>query len=127
LNATRRLSTVWTAAGYLLAAAIVCVALSALAARMTAAQLQDQAQWQLARVQASEPLWEWRFRKPHDLIAGRAFGSAKVSVDDDALTITSTDGTPYELGCLSHGHWIWRIGRFCNFSSKVLIAVSLGW
>jgi hypothetical protein len=78
LNATRRLSTVWTAAGYLLAAAIVCVVLSALAARITAAQLQDQAQWQLARVQANEPLWEWRFRKPHDLIAGRAFGSAKV-------------------------------------------------
>ena len=110
MNATRRLSTVWTAAGYLLAAAIVCVVLSALAARITAAQLQDQAQWQLARVQANEPLWEWRFRKPHDLIAGRAFGSAKVSVDDDALTMTSTDGTPYELGLpiawsLDLAHW----------------------
>ena len=110
MNATRRLTTAWAAAGYLLAAVIVCVALSALAARITAAQLRDQAQWQLARVQASQPLWEWRFRKLHDLIAGRAFGNAKVSVDDDVLTITSTDGTPYELGLpiawsLDLAHW----------------------
>jgi hypothetical protein len=110
LNATRRLTTAWAAAGYLLAAVIVCVALSALAARITAAQLRDQAQWQLARVQASQPLWEWRFRKLHDLIAGRAFGNAKVSVDDDVLTIISTDGTPYELGLpiawsLDLAHW----------------------
>lgn len=110
MNATRRLSTAWTAAGYLLAAVIVCVALSALAARITAAQLQDQAQSQLARVEANQPLWEWRFRKLHDLIAGRAFGNAKISIDDDALTIISSDGTPYELGLpiawsLDLAHW----------------------
>lgn len=89
---------------------MVCVALSALAARITTAQLQDQAQWQLARIQASQPLWEWRFRKPRDLIAGRAFGNARVSVGEDALTMTSTDGTPYELGLpiawsLDLAHW----------------------
>ncbi|GLQ45688.1 hypothetical protein GCM10007862_07390 [Dyella lipolytica] len=81
-----------------------------LAARITAKQLSDQAQWQFARVEADQPLWQWPLRKPRDLIAGRAFGPAKVSPDDDALVITSIDGTPFELGLpiawsLDLAHW----------------------
>lgn len=110
MNAKGRLAAVVTAAGYALVAVIVCIALSALAARIMASQLQDQAQWQFARVLADQPLWEWRFRKLHDLVAGRAFGDAKVAVDDGALAITSTGGTPYELGLpiawsLDLAHW----------------------
>lgn len=86
------------------------MALGVLAARITAAQLLSDAQRQLARVAANQPLWQWSLRKPHDLIAGRAFGQAKVSADDDGLTITSMDGTPFELGLpiawsLDLAHW----------------------
>jgi hypothetical protein len=97
-------------AGYVLVALLVCLALGRLAASMTATQLLDQAQQQLTRMEANQPLWQWRLRKPRDLIAGRAFGHATVMQDDDALRITSEDGTPFELGLpiawsLDLKHW----------------------
>ncbi|RDS86382.1 CPBP family intramembrane glutamic endopeptidase [Dyella psychrodurans] len=93
-----------------MAAVVIYVALGWLAARITGAHLLDQAQSQLARVENHEPLWEWRLRKPRDLIASRAFGNAKVVSDDDALRIASVDGTPFELGLpiawsLDLAHW----------------------
>lgn len=110
MNETRRLRPTWAFAGYVLVAGVVCVALGWLAARITAMQLSDQAQLQFSRVAADQPLWQWPLRTPRDLIAGRAFGPAKVSRDDDALVITSTDGTPFELGLpiawsLDLAHW----------------------
>ncbi|WP_188792279.1 CPBP family intramembrane glutamic endopeptidase [Dyella nitratireducens] len=94
----------------MLVALIACVALGRLAAQMTATQLLDQAQHQLARIEANQPLWEWQLRKPRDLVAGRAFGNATVVQDDDALRVTSEDGTPFELGLpiaspLDLRHW----------------------
>jgi hypothetical protein len=85
-------------------------ALSWLAARITAARLLEQADQQLARVESGQPLWQWPLHKPRDLIAGRAFGHATVTRDADALNITSTDGTPFELGLpvdgsLDLAHW----------------------
>jgi hypothetical protein len=95
---------------YVLIAAAIYLALGWLAARITAAQLLNQAQQQLARVEAHQPLWEWHLRKPRDLIASRAFGNAKVSSGEDGLNITSADGTPFELGlpiawALDLRHW----------------------
>lgn len=100
----------WALAGYLLAAAVICVGLSGLAAKITASQLLDQAAQQRARVQANQPLWQWQTRKPRDLIAGRAFGHATLATDDEAVRVTSTDGTPLELGLpiawsLDLAHW----------------------
>jgi len=110
LNQAKRAQARWPYAGYALAAIIVYLALGWLAARITAAHLLNQAQWQLARVEHHEPLWEWRLRKPRDLIASRAFGNAKVTGGEDALDITSLDGTPFELGLpiawsLDLAHW----------------------
>lgn len=97
-------------AGYVLVALVICAALSRLAARITGNHLLDQAQQQLAKVQTNQPMWQWHLRKPHDLIASRAFGNATVAPDDDALLITSNDGTPFELGLpiawsLDLRHW----------------------
>jgi hypothetical protein len=110
LNEAKRSGAKWAYAGYALAAVVVCFALGWLAARITGAHLLHQAQAQLAQVEHQEPLWEWRLRKPRDLIASRAFGNAKVASEDDALTITSIDGTPFELGLpiawsLDLAHW----------------------
>jgi hypothetical protein len=110
LNATGRRWTFWIAAAYLAAAIIMCIGLGTLAARITAAHLQIQAQSQLSRLQANQPIWTWRFRRSRDLIAGHAFGSATVAANDDALIVTSTNGTPFELGVpiawsLDLAHW----------------------
>jgi hypothetical protein len=110
LDEQRRLQGVWMLAGYVLAAIVLCIALSWLAARITAARLLEQADQQLARVESHQPLWQWRLHKPGDLIAGRAFGNAAVAGDTDALNITSKDGSPFELGlpvdwALDLAHW----------------------
>jgi hypothetical protein len=110
LNWQQRLRDVVIFAGYVLAAIAVCMALSWFAAHITANRLLDQANQQLARVEIHEPLWQWRLRKPRDVIAGRAFGHAAVTGEDDALHIVSQDGTPFELGLpvadtLDLAHW----------------------
>jgi hypothetical protein len=107
---TRRLPAALICAGYVLVALAGCLALGRLAATVAATQLLDQAQQQLARVEANQPLWQWTLRKPRDLVAGRAFGNATVARGDDALRITSQDGTPFELGLpiawsLDLKHW----------------------
>ena len=94
----------------MLAAVIACMALSWLAARITAAELLDQAEQQRATVDAGLPLWRWHLRKPHDLIAGKAFGNATLERDNDGLRVTSEDGSPFELGLpvawsLDLRHW----------------------
>jgi hypothetical protein len=110
LDERQRLHGVWTLAGYVLAAFIICAALSWLAARITSAHLLQQADRQLARVESNQPLWQWHLRKPRDLIAGRAFGHATVTAGANTLNITSIDGTPFELGLpvdapLDLAHW----------------------
>lgn len=110
MNQAKRSRAKWAYVGYALAAAVVYFALGWLAARITGMYLLDQAQTQLAHAENHEPLWEWRLRKPRDLIASRAFGNAKLTSDEDALNITSVDGTPFELGLpiawsLDLAHW----------------------
>jgi hypothetical protein len=98
LSETRRLQAALICTGYVLVAAVACLALGRLAARITAAQLLDQAQQQWARAEAHQPMWQWQLRKPRDLVASRAFGNATVVRDDGSLRVTSKDGTPFELG-----------------------------
>jgi hypothetical protein len=110
LNPRQCLHGTGTFAGYALAVMLLCAAVGWLAARITAGWLLSEADQQLARVEANQPLWQWHPRKPRDLIAGRAFGTATVTRGADALSITSTDGTPFELGLpvdgsLDLAHW----------------------
>lgn len=86
------------AVGAALVLALLLWMLPMLAARITAAHLLAEARQELATLRASQPLWHWRLRKPHDLIAGRAFGQARLTRDADAVRATSLDGTPFELG-----------------------------
>lgn len=97
-------------AGFALLAALLLFGLHALAARITAAHLQRVADRQAALIEQGQPLWQWRLRQPHDLVAGRAFGDADVRRADGGLRIASRDGTPFELGLpvsgmLDPGHW----------------------
>jgi hypothetical protein len=99
-----------TFASYVLAAVVISMLLSWFAARITAHQLLEDANQRLALVEANQPLWQWRLRKPRDVIAGRVFGHATLAVENDALSITSQDGTSFELGlpigeALDLAHW----------------------
>ena len=110
MNERPRIPKVWILVGYLVAAAIVCMTLSLLAARITASQLLDQAALQRERVETNQPLWQWHTHKSRDVIAGRAFGHAELASDGEALSVTSMDGTPFELGLpvawsLDLAHW----------------------
>lgn len=110
MNYRQRIRTALIAASYALVAVLVCMALGRFAARMTGRQLLGTAQQALARVQAHQPLWLWRLREPHDLIASRAFGKAKIGKQNGALEVISVDGTPFELGlpvawALDLRHW----------------------
>lgn len=101
----------WLArAGWALLAAALLFGLRELAERITAAHLEHVADRQLALVERAQPLWQWRLRQAHDLVAGRAFGAADVHRVDGGLRIVSRDGTPFELGLpvagmLDPGHW----------------------
>ncbi|GLQ99632.1 CPBP family glutamic-type intramembrane protease [Dyella mobilis] len=110
MDRQQRLGAIGISAGYALATIVICVALSWLAARISAAHLLNQANQQLADVEAGLPRWQWSLHKPRDLVAGRAFGSATVTGHAQALTVTSTDGTAFELGLpvastLDLAHW----------------------
>ncbi|WP_426663676.1 CPBP family glutamic-type intramembrane protease [Rhodanobacter aciditrophus] len=101
----------WLAgAGFVLLVALLLAGLRVLAARIVAGHLQNAADRQLALVEGGQPLWQWRLRQPHDLVAGRAFGAAMVRRDDGGLRVTSLDGTSFEIGLpvrgmLDPGHW----------------------
>lgn len=97
-------------AGFALLATLLLFGLRTLAAGIVAMQLHDAANRQSALIARGQPLWRWRLRQPHDLVAGRAFGAADVRPVDGGLRITSRDGTPFELGLpvrgmLDPGHW----------------------
>lgn len=98
------------AVGAALVLALLLWTLPMLAARITAAHLLAEARQELATLRSNQPLWCWRLRKPHDLIAGRAFGQARLTRGADAVRITSLDGTPFELGlpiasAVDLAHW----------------------
>lgn len=90
--------------------ALLLFGLRQLASGLAGSQLRHESEWMRATVQGGHPLWQWQLRKPDDLIAGRAFGAADVHQDTNGLSITSRDGTPFELGMpLAHAvdlqHW----------------------
>lgn len=95
---SRLLRRAGTAAGGIALAAILLFAIHMLAARIVATHLLHEAQHQAAALQSGQSLWQWALRKPHDLVAGQAFGHASAAADGDGLRITSADGTPFELG-----------------------------
>ncbi|GAB3788753.1 lysostaphin resistance A-like protein [Dyella agri] len=106
----RFLTRTLAGAGFALLVALTLLGLRELAAGITAHHLQGVADQQLFRLEHAEPLWQWQLRQPHDLVAGRAFGTADVQRMDGGLRIRSRDGTPFELGLpvsgmLDPGHW----------------------
>jgi hypothetical protein len=86
------------AAAIAVLAAVLLLALQALAARLTAAHLAGEAAREFALLRSGQPLWQWRFHRPADLVAGRAFGAARVEAAPSGLRITGLDGSPFELG-----------------------------
>ncbi|MET0331772.1 MAG: CPBP family intramembrane glutamic endopeptidase [Dyella sp.] len=85
-------------AGFALLVASCLLALPWLSARLTAQHLQQQAADRLDRLRQGLPLWQWQPRQPHDLIAGRAFGAARLETGQTGLRVISLDGSPFDLG-----------------------------
>lgn len=97
-------------AGFALLAVVCLLALPWFSTRLTAQHLQQQAADRLDRLRHGLPLWQWQPRQPQDLIAGRAFGAARLEAGADGVRVTSLDGSPFELGLrLEHPidlrHW----------------------
>jgi membrane protease YdiL (CAAX protease family) len=86
------------AAGLVLLVVLGLVALHTLAAQLTTRELAHAAADDLAAYRAGGSPWSWRFASKDDLVAGRAFGPATLSVAADGLVVESSDGTPFELG-----------------------------
>lgn len=89
--------------------ALLLLGLRALAARTVAMHLHEVANRELALIEHDQPLWRWPLRRPHDLVAARAFGTADVQADH-GLRFSSRDGTPFEIGLPVHDmldpqHW----------------------
>lgn len=98
------------ALGVCIVVGLLLLGLRQLASGLAGSQLWHESEQMLVTVQGGQPLWQWRLRKPDDLIAGRAFGAADVYSDKRGLRITSRDGMPFELGMpLAHAvdlrHW----------------------
>jgi membrane protease YdiL (CAAX protease family) len=96
--------------GFALVVALLLSMLHVIAARITAGHLLNEADQQLGLLESGQPLWQWRLARPSDLIAGRAFGHARVSQISGGLKVTSLDGSPFELGLpiasgLDLAHW----------------------
>ncbi|QNK00992.1 CPBP family glutamic-type intramembrane protease [Dyella telluris] len=97
-------------AGFLAAVAVLLWCMAGLSGWMTRGQLVHEAARVVAALHAGEPPWAWALRRPSDLVASRVFGHATLAATPDGLTITSADGTPFELGLPLAGpvdltHW----------------------
>lgn len=93
-----------------IAVCTVLALLHVLAARLTASHLTRVAGREISALQHHQPLWSWQFSRKSDLVAGRAFGRTALHAASSGLTVTSIDGTPFELGLpIQHGldllHW----------------------
>lgn len=96
--------------GVVISACAALMLLHLLAAKLTAEHLARVAGQELGELSHDQPLWHWKFSTAEDLVAGRAFGQARVQRAASGLTVTSTDGTAFELGLpIQHGldlrHW----------------------
>jgi hypothetical protein len=86
------------ATAWLLAVVVALLAFRALASALTARHLAQEARSEVALLRAGQPLWRWRFLRPDDFVAGRAFGQASMRAVDGGVEVTSLDGTAFELG-----------------------------
>ena len=69
-----------------------------LSAFVVGGQLTQQARATAQAIRSGQPLWTWTLRRPQDVVAGRAFGAARLAAGNGALLATSRDGRPFELG-----------------------------
>lgn len=85
-------------AGFLAAVAVLLWCMGTLSGWITRGQLLHQAGERVAALRDGQALWQWPLRKASDLVAGRVFGVADLATTADGLSITSRDGTPFEIG-----------------------------
>lgn len=86
------------ALGCVLATALALWALGWLSRELTRLHLRQAAEHTLWVAEYGDPLWSWELREPRDLVAQKVFGHATLATTSEGLRVTSTDGTPFELG-----------------------------
>src|SRR4051812_24949477 len=77
--------------------ALTALALHAFAQREFTQHLRDQAAHALALAATGDTPYRWRFHDSEDIVAGRVFGAAAFSFEDDALVARSS-GEAVEIG-----------------------------
>lgn len=84
--------------------------MGALSGWITRGQLIHQASHDVSTLRSGGSPWQWKLRRPSDLVASRVFGAADLAATPDGLIITSRDSTPFEVGLPLAGpvdltHW----------------------
>ncbi len=87
-----------TALGLALLLTLLLVGLRTWAVTLTRSHLQQQASQTWSRLRNGQPLWVWRLREPGDVVAGRAFGPAKLQRAPQGLRVLAQGTAPIELG-----------------------------
>lgn len=86
----------WLAAG-LVAAALVW-AMPYVAAAVVRAAIESQSAAERASYATGGSPWSWRFRRPDDVVAGRAFGSGTLQASPGGLTLRADGAGTVEIG-----------------------------
>lgn len=86
----------WLAAGFL--ALALLGALPYLAAAVVRAAIASESAAERARFAAGDSPWSWRFRRPGDVVAGRAFGGGTLEAGQSGLTFKADRPGTVELG-----------------------------
>jgi len=110
LSTLRPASPLLSAAGFLAAVAVLLWCMAELSGWITRGQLIHEAGKTAAVLRAGRSPWQWTLHNASDLVASRVFGNATLGTSPDGLTITSRDGTPFELGLplvapIDLAHW----------------------
>jgi hypothetical protein len=94
----RRAAPPWALVSTAIIAVALLFALPWLAASVVRGAIERDSAHERATLAAGGSPWSWRFRHAKDIVAGHAFGNARLSERPDGLQVLATDGSPFELG-----------------------------
>lgn len=79
-------------------AVVLCFALPRFAATVVRGEIERESLADRAAFASGHSPWAWRFHRADDVVAGRAFGSARLDATDAGLSVRATDDAGFEVG-----------------------------
>jgi hypothetical protein len=88
----------WVALAVVSLALVLCFALPRFAATVVRGEIERESRADRAAFASGHSPWAWRFHQADDVVAGRAFGAARLDATDTGLAIRATDDRGFEIG-----------------------------